>query len=138
MLNYEIIHPELLQGLAECGHGARILIADGNYPVTVKSNAAARIVHLNFVSGLIGGVDLVRALAGAIPLESAMYMHPEDKSMPEIVQEYAALLPTGLPMQGMGRFEFYDAASSDDTALVIASGETKTYANILLTVGVRK
>ncbi len=138
MLNYEIIHPELLQGLAECGHGARILIADGNYPVTTKSHTGARIVYMNFVSGIIGGIDIVRALAGAIPLESAMYMHPEDRSMPEIVKEYAGLLPAGLPMQGMGRFEFYDAASGDDVALVIASGETKTYANILLTVGVRQ
>ena len=138
MLKYEITHPELLQGLAECGHGARILIADGNYPVTTKANPGARLVHLNFVSGMIGGLDLVKAIAGAIPIESATYMHPDDKKMPDIVREYKKFLPKGVPVDSVGRFEFYDLASTDDTALVIASGETKIYANLLITVGVRK
>ena len=137
MLKYEIIHPELLQALAEAGHGARILIADANYPVTTKSNPSARIVYLNFTAGMIGCVDILRAVAGAVPVEAAAYMHPDDKSEPEIVKKYRALLPKKIPFDSVGRFDFYDLAASDDTALVIASGETQVYANLLLTVGVR-
>ncbi|MCD8138953.1 MAG: RbsD/FucU family protein [Planctomycetaceae bacterium] len=137
MLKTDIIHPALLQALAEAGHGARILIGDANYPVTVKSNPLARQVYLNFIPGLIGGVDIVTALAGAVPIESAMYMSPPDGSMPEIVAEYQKIIGAGIPFEQRDRFGFYDEALSDDTAVVIASGEQRVYANLLLVVGVR-
>ncbi|MDR2391531.1 MAG: RbsD/FucU family protein, partial [Planctomycetota bacterium] len=68
MLKTTIIHPELIQALAEAGHGARILVADSNYPVSTKINPAARRVHLNFVSGIVSGPDVVRAVVGAVPV----------------------------------------------------------------------
>ncbi len=136
MLKTRLIHPELLQALAEAGHGARILVADANYPVTVKSNPNARIVFLNFVPGIVGGVEIVRTLSEFVPVESAMYMEPPDHAMPEIVREYQQSIGTEAPFEARGRFEFYDEASSPDTALVIASGEQRVYANLLLTVGV--
>jgi L-fucose mutarotase len=36
----------------------------------------------------------------------------------------------------MERFAFYDAARDPDLALVIASGERRIFANILITIGV--
>jgi L-fucose mutarotase len=39
-------------------------------------------------------------------------------------------------MERKKRFEFYDEARSSDTALVIATGEQRVYANILLVIGV--
>lgn len=138
MLKTAIIHPELLQALAEGGHGARVLVADGNYPVTVKSNPRARVVYLNFVPGTVSGVDTVRALAATIPIESALYMAPADGGMPDIVREYHALIGTDVPLESRDRFGFYDEAASPDTHLVIATGEQRTYANLLLTLGVVK
>lgn len=136
MLKTGIIHPELMQALAEAGHGARILLADSNYPVTVKSNPTARRVFLNFVPGMIGGVDIIRALAGAVPVESAYYMEPPDHQMPAIIKDYRQLIDASAPFQALGRFEFYKEAASSDTCLVIASGEQRVFANLLLTVGV--
>lgn len=136
MLKTTIIHPELMQALAEAGHGAQILIADSNYPVTVKSPPDARIVYLNFIPGMIGGCDIVRALAAVIPIESAIYMTPPDGKMPAIVSEYRKLIPKTAPFTPFDRFGFYDAAANANTCLVIASGEQRTYANLLLTVGV--
>lgn len=137
MMKTEIIHPELLQALAEAGHGARILIGDSNYPVTVKSNPLARRVFLNFTPGMIGGADIVKAIAGAVPIESTMYMAPPDGSMPEIVAEYQRIIGGDVPFEQRDRFGFYDEAASDDTAVVIASGEQRVYANLLIIVGVR-
>lgn len=136
MLTTKIIHPPLIRALAEAGHGARILLADGNYPVTVKSHPAARKVFLNFIPGLVGGVAIVRALAETIPVESAMYMTPPDGEMPAIIKEYKSLIGGDVPFEGLERFAFYDAASTSDNAVVIASGEQRTYANLLITVGV--
>ncbi len=137
MLNSEIIHPELIRALAETGHGARILIGDSNYPCTTKSNPLARRIFLNFLPGLICGTDIVGAIARAVPLESAYYMTPPDGKMPEVVREYQKLIATKIPFEGLERFAFYDTASEKDTAVVIASGEQRIYANLLLIVGVR-
>lgn len=137
MLKASIIHPPLLQALAEAGHGARILIGDANYPVTVKSNPLARRIFLNFIPGMIGGVDIVRAIAETVPIESALYMAPPDGSMPEIVAEYQEMIGGGVPFGKRDRFDFYDEACSDDTAVVIASGEQRIYGNLLIVVGVR-
>ncbi len=138
MLRSEIIHPDLLQALAEAGHGARILVADGNYPVTVRSNPLARRVFLNFRPGLIGGLDIVRSLVKAIPFESALYMATVDNKMPEIVGEYQKAVGPDVPFEARERFAFYDEASSPLTCLVIASGEILPRANLLLTVGVHR
>lgn len=138
MLNTDIIHPELMQALAEAGHGARILMGDSNYPVTVKAAPGARRVYLNFIPGMIDGVSIVRALAKTIPIESAMYMTPDSGEMPEIIGEYHALVGKDVPFEAKGRFPFYDEAASPDTCLVIASGDQRVFANLLITVGVRK
>jgi L-fucose mutarotase len=136
VLKTTIIHPELVQALAEAGHGARILVADSNYPVSVKVNPAARRVHLNFVPGIVSGPEVVRALVGAVPIESAVYLAPGDGTLPEAVKEYQALLGKSVPLDKLDRLAFYDLAKSGDTALVIATGESRTYACLLLTVGV--
>ncbi|MCC8167066.1 MAG: RbsD/FucU family protein [Planctomycetes bacterium] len=137
MINGDIIHPELLRALAEAGHGARILVCDSNYPSTTKSNPLARRIFLNFQPGMVSGTDIVRALGRAVPLESAYYMAPPDGKMPEVVREYQKLIQAEIPFEGLERFAFYDTASEKDTAVVIASGEQRVYANLLLTVGVR-
>ncbi len=138
MLKTEIIHPELIRALAEAGHGARILVADSNYPVTVKAYQFARRVFLNFTPGTVGGAAIVRAIAGAVPLESALYMTPDSGETPDIVKEYKKILGKSVPFEATTRFPFYEEASSPDTCLVIASGEQRVYANILMTVGVRQ
>ena len=79
--------------------------------------------------------DVLRILIEAIPIEAAEVMQPPTGE-PPIFAEFHALLPEGMELQKLGRFEFYDAAREGDTALVIATGEQRIYANILLTVGV--
>lgn len=36
MLKTTCIHPEIMDVLSRCGHGSKILIADGNYPLAEK------------------------------------------------------------------------------------------------------
>ncbi len=50
-------------------------------------------------------------------------------------QEFSALLSSDLQLDKLGRLEFYRAARDPDTALVIATGEQRVYANLLLTSG---
>ncbi|MFO7168350.1 MAG: RbsD/FucU family protein [Chloroflexota bacterium] len=135
MLRYRLIHPEILAALGTAGHGSQILIADGNYPFVTGSPPTARRVYLNLAPGLVNVTDVLAALADAVPIEAAHVMVPDTGPEPPIFAEFRALLP-GLELQALGRFPFYEAARGPNTALVIATGERRVYANILLTIGV--
>jgi L-fucose mutarotase len=135
MLTYPLLHPEILAALGSAGHGSRVLIADGNYPLVTGSPGTARRVYLNLSPGLLSVTDVLRALAGAIPVEAAHVMVPDSGPEPPIFREFRELLP-GNGLEPLGRFEFYEAARSPDVALAIATGERRVYANILLTIGV--
>ena len=43
-----------------------------------------------------------------------------------------------MPLEELDRFAFYAHARSDDLALAIVTADVRTYANLLLTIGVRK
>jgi len=136
MLKYQLLHPEILEALGGAGHGSKILIADGNYPFSTRAFPAAKRVYLNFAPGLLNATDVLRVLAGAVPVEAADIMLTADGAEAPIIAEFRALLPKKTPMRGVERFSFYDLCRDPDTALVIATGEQRIYANILLTVGV--
>jgi L-fucose mutarotase len=135
MLRYKLLHPEILAALGGAGHGSQVLIADGNYPFDTRSNPEAQRVYLNLAPGLLTATDVLAVLVDAIPIEVAHVMVPDTDEEPPIFGEFRALLP-GLELYVLRRFEFYNAARSPDLALVIATGERRIYANILLTIGV--
>jgi L-fucose mutarotase len=135
MLKYQLIHTEILGALGGAGHGSKVLIADGNYPFSTRAHPNARRVYLNLAPGLVTVPDVLRVLVGAIPIEAAEVMGPDTGEEPSIYADFRQILPRDLPLKRLGRFEFYDAAREPDTALVIATGEQRIYANILLTVG---
>jgi L-fucose mutarotase len=135
LLNYKLLHPELIAALAEAGHGAHVLIADGNYPFAVKINPSARRVYLNLAPDLLKVTDVLSVLVDAVPIEAARVMVPEHGDEPPIFREFRERLP-GVELQKLGRWEFYDAARSQDVTLLIATGERRIFANLLLTLGV--
>ena len=65
-------------------------------------------------------------------------MVPSEGPEPPILQEMRRILPAEAPMERKWRTSFYEEAKSPDTALVIATGEQRIYANILLVIGVVK
>ena len=136
MLKTKLLHPEILQALGSSGHGGKVLIADGNYPGGTRANPAAQRVYLNLALGLVTVTDVLRVLVEAIPIEAVAVMLPESGEEPSIYRDFRSILPPGLALKPLGRFEFYDTARDLDTALVIATGEQRIYANILLTIGV--
>ena len=135
MLKTSLLHPEILQALGEAGHGAQVLVADGNYPLLTRTSAAAHHVYLNLAPGCVTVTDVLRVLVDSIPVEAAHVMAPDSGAEPGIFAEFRELLP-GVPLQPLGRFQFYDTARGPDLALAILTGEQRIYANVLLTIGV--
>jgi L-fucose mutarotase len=138
MLKIKLLHPEILQSLGSNGHGARILIADGNFPFSTCPTPTSKKVFLNFAPGMLAVTDILTVIVDYIPIESAMVMIPIDESIPDIHEEFEKILGEGFAMIKLKRVEFYEEVKSPDTCLVIATGETKRFANILLVIGVVK
>ncbi|MFQ3646399.1 MAG: RbsD/FucU family protein [Anaerolineae bacterium] len=135
MLTTKLLHPEILATLGASGHGSGVLIADGNYPFITRANPAAKRVYLNLMPGLVTVTQVLEALITAIPIETAHVMVRDDGSAPPIHAEFKAMLPD-VPFEQHTRFPFYDLARGSDVSLVIATGEQRVYANLLLTIGV--
>ena len=137
MLLTERLHPEILRALAGVGHGARFLLADGHYPASTATGERARTVHLNLAPGLLDATTVLDVLLRALPVESASVMvPPAGEPEPPAIAEYRSMLAPR-PIEAVGRFEFYEAARSPDLALAIVTADIRTYANLLLTIGVR-
>jgi L-fucose mutarotase len=138
MLKTKLLHPEILSILGSNGHGAKILIADSNFPFSTCPPLTAKKVFLNFAPGMLRVTDILTILKDFIPIESAIVMIPPDDSLQTIHSEFKEILGTDISLKKLKRFEFYDEVKSNDTCLVIATGESKRFANILLIIGVVK
>ena len=136
MLKTRLLHPEILRALGSAGHGSRVLIADGNFPFSTETPATATRVFLNFRPGLVNVTDVLETLVETIPLEAAMLMEPPEGQTVPLHQKIRALLPEAATVTVVKRHAFYTEAKSPATALVIATGEQRRFANVLLTIGV--
>jgi L-fucose mutarotase len=136
MIKSTLTHPEILRALASAGHGSRVVIADSNYPFSTGAHPDAARVYLNLRPGMVSVTDVLQTLVDTIPVEAAHAIAPDAGGEPAIFNEYRAILPDDLELETLGRYPFYDAAKSEDTALIIATGEQRTWACIILTIGV--
>ena len=134
MLKTKLIHPQIIAALALCGHGSKVLIADGNYPLEEKSGDAVK-VYLGLQPGIPTVTDVLDAVLSVVNVEKAEVMMPENGAEPEIFSQFRNRLD-GLKLDGLERYAFYDACMKNGAVfLAISTGEQRTYANILLTVG---
>lgn len=138
-----IISPDLLKALAEMGHGDNLVIADGNFPAeSVGKNSIVIRADGH------GVPEILDAVLSLIPLDSyvekpvaLMEVVPGDTcGTPEIWNTYKDILnkhePDNCEIEMTERFAFYEKAKN--AYLIIATGETAIYANIMLQKGVVK
>jgi len=132
-----ILSPQLLEVLAEMGHGDEIVIADGNFPAV--SNAKKLIRY----DGL-GISELLKAILKLFPLDNyvensvvLMEVVPGDKAKPVIWNEYKKIIKSSgekfADFEFMERFDFYERAKQ--AFAVVATSEKSPYANIILKKG---
>ena len=146
MLKTSVLHPEILATLASAGHLSQVLITDGNYPHITAPNPRAKIVWANFRPGVLCAVTVLEMVADLVPIEFVHVMEPARsgewamKDNPPIWAEFKKVLDARSNFRGeltaVQKPQFNEKARSDATALVIATGETAIYANILITIGV--
>ena len=138
-----VISPELLKALCEMGHGDELVIADGNFP----SQSIGKNAIVVRADGH-GAAEILDAVLRLIPLDAyvekpaaLMEVVPGDTCpTPEIWGIYKEILnrhePDHCGIEMMERFSFYERVKN--AYLIIATGETAIYANVLLKKGVVK
>ncbi len=146
MLKHQLIHPKLNEVLARAGHHAKILIADGNYPVSTKHGPNAELVCLNLSPGVLTVVQVLRALLSAVPVDrvNTMGIPPDDpyarKGEPRVWNEFRGAIKEArlkLTLEPIPKWDFYKTVESPDHVLTVQTGDQALWANILLTMGCR-
>lgn len=142
MLRGGILHPDLLRGLARCGHGSKVLVADALFPHATGARPEVERIHLNLSPGMVPATEVVRLIADACHIEAATWMWAPD-GPPDAVTEYRRLLADHRHWGGQEvrwdateRLDFYDLCRAPGVALMVVTGEVRPYANLLLTIGV--
>ena len=135
-----ILSPELLKILMEMGHGDELVIGDGNFPAAAN---AQRLVRLDGH----GVPEILEAILQLIPLDTqtaqpamVMQVTPGDPTETPIWDTYKEIIarhdPRGADcVTEVERYAFYDRVKTK-SCCVIMTGETATYANIILKKGV--
>ncbi|MBV2144916.1 ribose ABC transporter [Falsochrobactrum sp. TDYN1] len=126
---------ELLAILCDMGHGDEVVIVDANFPADA---IAERLVRLPGISV----TDALEAVLSVLPVDdfvdfpAAAMDAPGER--PQIYPEFEALLEKAegrvIALDPVDRFAFYDRTK--EAYAVIATGERRLYANIILKKGV--
>ena len=136
----KILSPELLKVLCEMGHGDELTIGDGNFPG--KTNAKIEIRMDGH-----GVPEILDAILQVMPLDTyvehpvmLMAKVPGDTVETPIWDTYKEIVSKhdarGAACFGeIERMAFYDR-TREKSSVVIMSGETALYANVILKKGV--
>lgn len=112
------------------------MIADGNFPFITESPPTAAKVFLNLRPGMVSVTDVLSTLAETIPIEEALLMDTPDGAPVPLHDTIRKMLPPETTVALRKRHDFYAEVKSPATSLVIATGEERRFANVLLTIGV--
>lgn len=134
---HPLLGPDLLHALRSLGHGDEIVIADANFPA---HSLGPRVVRLD-------GVDAVAAadaILTHLPLDTfvddaafRMEVVGDSNAVPPIVGLFADAIArhTGdFPIASLERHAFYERAKRSQ--LIVATGETRLYGNLILVTGI--
>jgi L-fucose mutarotase len=137
MINGPLLHPEVLAALARSGHTGRILVADGQFPISTGIPAAVPRVFLNYAPNLLTVRQALQPLVDSAPIESAAATINDDGSLPDIWDDYRAIVRNDFPVTGVKASEFGPLLVDQTLALVIATADLRSNACIVLTLGRR-
>ncbi|MDR1561747.1 MAG: RbsD/FucU family protein [Dysgonamonadaceae bacterium] len=134
MLFTKCIHPQILYALGTLGHGSWILISDGGYPHVTHTPRDAQKIYLNLAQGILSVSQILSVLKETVPIEEASVMTPPDGTIQPVHDDFRSIIPS-VPFNYIPQFDFYKAAKEDNVGLLIASGDMRNFANLLLKVG---
>jgi L-fucose mutarotase len=148
MLQTTLLHPTILKVLAEAGHHATVLIADGNYPASSKRGPRAELVSLQLMPGVPTVAQVLEAILATVRVDQIRTMGVDRADAyaaatpgdPPVWEEYRRLLRaagSASVLEPVVKWDFYAAVAADDHVLTIQTADTQPWANLLLSLGCR-
>lgn len=135
-----LIVPGALHALAAMGHGNDVAIVDANFPAaSLAREGGARLVQLAGATS----AQALEAVLSLLPLDDfaseaawTMQVVGDAAAVPQPVVEFAAALAKAgeRPAATLERLAFYERAKS--AFLILQTGESRKYGNIILRKGV--
>lgn len=125
----KILSPDIVKTLMEMGHGDTLLLADANYPAQTYGKRVVLADGLKIP-------ELLSAILELMPIDDYVekpvkLMSPvEGDREPIIWKKYKSLI-SAEDINYLERFDFYKA--SKECHVIIQTGETAVYGNIMLT-----
>jgi L-fucose mutarotase len=133
-----LLNADLLYALRAMGHGDELVIVDANFPAATMGK---RVVRLDGASA----TRALEAVLSVMPLDdfvdapcARMQVVDDPDAVPEICKEFQAIIERAeggrFRLAKIERFAFYERAQA--AFVLVQTGETRLYGNVLLKKGV--
>ncbi len=124
-----ILNPELIAAIASVGHTEYFVIADPGLPITCE----AKVVDISLTKNIPTFLDALRAVTEEMVTESFILASEMPEKSPELYKETCSALE-GLPHKLVPHEEFKELVK--DAKAILRTGETTSFANVILVGGV--
>lgn len=124
-----LLNPEILKEVAALGHTEYLCVGDCGLPIP----GGVKVIDVSVVAGLPHLMDVLRPLHSELVIESYILAREITEANPALESEIGDELG-GLPCRYISHEEFKRCL--EDAKCVIRTGETLSFANIILVGGV--
>ena len=123
-----ILNPAICSLLAELGHGDELLIVNAGYAIPPESH----VIDLTLIPGIPRVLDVLRAVAEELVIESVSLASETSEVSPKLYQELLKIVGD-VDVDEVPHHEFRE--QSESTKGIIRTAEFTQYANIRITSG---
>lgn len=123
------MNPQLIQAIAAMGHTDLLVVADAGLPVP----KGVAVVDLSLIRGIPTFVDTLRAICEELVVEGYILAEEMEGKSPALYAQTRSLLGD-LPCETMTHDEL--KRLSQKASVIVRTGETTSYANVILRAGV--
>jgi len=124
-----LLNPAIVASVAALGHTEMMCIADCGLPIP----EGTKTIDISVTAGLPGFLDVLKTVMSELVVESAIVASEIDAVNPGLMADTQAILGD-IPVKRMLHEEFKKQLTA--AKCVIRTGETSSYANVLLVGGV--
>lgn len=124
-----LLNPQLIQAIAAMGHTDLLVVADAGLPIP----KGVAVVDLSLVRGIPTFMETLRAVCEELVVEGYILAEEMEGKSPALYAQTRALL-SGLPCETVPHEELKRLLQN--ASVVVRTGETTSYANVILRAGV--
>lgn len=124
-----VLNPEIIAQIAALGHTEYICIADCGLPVP----NGVKVIDVSVTAGVPTFLDVLKVVSAELVIESIIVASEIDTSNPKLMSDILNDLGD-LPVEKILHEEF--KKRTEKAKCIIRTGETSSYANIILVGGV--